>query len=157
MSTRQSSSTVSGHLDRLSEHYDGFDVQQTTVTVGPEEFESAAERGDTAEVRVRIEGSDGVLAVRDGEGWAIPGGVVSAADGATHSLSAVAPELVRKQTGVECRIDDLLELSLVCLQCDVSGDQVWKLSALFAGTAEFGTPVEGATWRAHEFESSMAF
>ncbi|MFW5964522.1 MAG: hypothetical protein ACOCQM_06620, partial [Natronomonas sp.] len=106
---------VSAYLDALYERYEGFDVQQTTVSVDSEEFESVEGRGDIAEVRVRVEGADGVLAVSGDDEWVTPGGVVE-----EGSLPAAARELVERQTGVDCRIEALDRVSLVCLQCDAS-------------------------------------
>ena len=163
MNARRSSEAISIYLDRLYDAYDEFDVQQTTVTVSPGEFTTVATRGDSARVRVRVEGSDGVLAVRSDDGWSPPGGTVETlsddwlAGDPTTSLETAAPKLVRRQTGIDCRVNDLLRLSLVCLQCEQSGDQVWEVSALFSGEPESGTPIEGAAWREHATELSVAF
>lgn len=156
MSSPDISGGVSAYLDALYERYEGFDVQQTTVSVDSEEFESIEGRGNIAEVRVRVEGADGVLAVSGDDEWVTPGGVVE-----SGSLPAAASELVERQTGVDCRIEALDRVSLVCLQCDDSGRKVWQLSALFEasadGDAETPTPVEGASWRQSVSESSAAF
>ncbi len=157
MSSPDISGGVSAYLDALYERYEGFDVQQTTVSVDSEEFDSVDTRSDIAEVRVRVEGADGVLAVSGDDEWVTPGGVVEAGG----SLPAAARELVERQTGVDCRIETLERVSLVCLQCDASEREVWQLSALFEasadGDAETTTPAEGAAWRQSVSESSAAF
>ena len=163
MNAHRSSEAISAYLDRLYDAYDGFDVQQTTVTLSPGEFTSVATRGDSARVRMRVEGVDGVLAVKSDEGWSPPGGTVDTLSDdwltvdPTVSLEAAAPELVRRQTGVDCRVDDLLRLSLVCLQCEESNDQVWEISALFSGEPEEGTPTDNAAWREQPTDLSLAF
>lgn len=153
METASPSADISAHLDALYEEFDGFDVNQTTVSVGGEEFDERKERGDIVEVQVRVEGTDGVLAVPAEDEWAKPGGIV---DGQTQ-LSTAAGELVRQQTAVDCQIEELIRVSLVCLQSERSGDQVWRLSALFAADAESGSPAGDAAWREQLPESSRAF
>lgn len=154
MTDRQPSGEATALLETLYEEYEGFDVTQTTVSVDPEEFD-AIDAGDVVEVRVRIEGSDGLLAVpADGE-WERPGGVVPV-DG-ERSLSSAGEELVRQQTGVDCHIEELCRVSLVCLQSEASGEKRWRVSALFSATVESGTPTAGAAWRESLPESSAAF
>jgi len=165
MSTREPTEAVSSHLDALYEAFDGFDVTQTTVSVDAEEF-AAFEGCGVTEVRVQVEGSEGVLAVPDGGEWAPPGGVVEGG----HSLSAAAERLVRDQTGVDCTVEDLLRVSLVCLQREDEGgrpggdgdrnpDQAWELHALFSGSVrtDGAEPGSGAAWRESLPEPSAAF
>ncbi len=181
MTAPQAAVDVPALLDALYDSYDGFDVSQTTVSVGAEEFAAFADRGDVVEVRVRVEGSEGLLGVpgdgrvpaggddgsrevatdgADGDGplpraerwqdggndtdgdWRTPGGIV---DG-RNSLASAAEVLVHDQTGVDCRVEDLLRVSLVSVQCEETGDEVWELTALFAGRPEMGAPRRGAAW-----------
>lgn len=134
---------VAAYLDALYDGYEGFDVTQTTVSVGPAEFSEIEARGDVAEARVRVEGADGVLAVPDGDEWVSPGGVVDDAE----SLSDAAGRMVREQTGVDCDVEGLHRVSIACVQCEEIGDEVWELTAVFAGSAEPETPEGDATWR----------
>lgn len=152
MSVRQPSETVSAHLDSLYAAFDGFDVTQTTVSVGPDEFAAVEERGDTAEVRARIESERGLLAVPDGDEWRRPGGVV---DGESP-LSEAAERLIEGQTGIDCSLEKLRCVSLVCLQCEERDDQTWELKALFVGTAAAETPSGEAIWRESLPEMSLA-
>lgn len=152
MSDPEPTGAVSARLEALYDAYEGFDVTQTTAGVGPEEFDDVAERGDVAEVRVHVESGDGLLAVPVDVEWTRPGGVV---DG-ERSLEAAAEGLVRRQTGVDCSIEELLRVSLVCLQCEASGEGVWELVALFGAAAESGDPAAGAAWRDGLPESSRA-
>lgn len=153
MSVRQPSEDVSTYLDSLYEEHDGFDVNQTTVGVAPDEFAAVAERGDVAEVRVQVEGAEGLLAVPGDDEWTRPGGVVEG----DRPLAATAEELVRRQTGVDCTVESLQSVSLVCLQCEESGDQVWELQALFTAAAESGAPSADAAWRDQLPNYSTAF
>ena len=142
---------VSGYLDVLYETYDAFDVQQTTVGVNPDEFDALEARQNGAEVRVRVEGEEGVLALPDDDEWTLPGGVIDA----SLVPNAVA-DLVEQRTGVSVSIDGLDRVSLVCLQCDVVDDSVWTLSALFTASAVGGSPRDGADWRDAPIESTPA-
>jgi ADP-ribose pyrophosphatase YjhB (NUDIX family) len=133
---------ASEYLDALYEEYDGFDVQQTTVAVNPDEFEAVDSNPEGMAVRVEVEGEEGVLALSDGEEWALPGGVV---DGEPTRERIAA--IVARETGVRSTIETLRRVSLVCLQCEVVDGEVWTLSALFSATAAGGTPKEGVVWR----------
>lgn len=151
MSGRHPSDDVAAYLDALYERYDGFDVTQTTVSVDPEEFTEAETRGDVAWVQARIESAEGLLAVPDDEGWTVPKAIVE------EPSREAASDVVREQTGVEPNIEALRSVSLVCLQCEELGSEVWELSAVFEGGVESGTPVDGAAWRESVSEQSVAF
>lgn len=151
MSGRHPSADVAAYLDALYEHHDGFDVTQTTVSVDPAEFSDAQEHGDIARVQARIEGADGLLAVPDDDGWSVPHAVVD------EPSREAAVDIVREQTGVEPAIEALRSVSLVCLQCEELGDEVWELSAVFEGEVESGTPTEEAAWCEGLPEPSAAF
>jgi ADP-ribose pyrophosphatase YjhB (NUDIX family) len=142
MSGRDPSESVAAPLESLYEAHEGFDVSQTTVAVGPEEFAAVAERGGVTEVRVEVEGSDGLLAVANEGEWIRPGGVVEG----ERPLSVAAEELVRRQTGVECSVEELHRVALVCLQCEASEDEAWELRAIFGAAVESGAPTAGAAW-----------
>lgn len=151
MSGRHPSDDVAAYLDALYERYDGFDVTQTTVSVDPDEFTEAQEQGDIARVQAHVKGDDGLLAVSNGEEWTVPEAIVE-----EPSLD-VASDIVREQTGVEPNIEALRSVSLVCLQCEELGDEIWELSAVFEGDVESGTPAEGVVWRESLPEQSASF
>lgn len=144
------SESASRYLDALYDEYNRFDVQQTTLGVTPDEFAAIEEAPDGAELRVRIEGDEGVLSVPDGDGWTLPGGVVDA-----EPDRKTVSELVERQTGIRCEIDGLNRVSLVCLQCDAVGDELWALSALFAGTPVKGSVRNGGAWRERSVPGSL--
>lgn len=142
---------VSRYLDTLYEEYEGFDVQQTTVGVNPEEFAALEAHPDGAAVRARVKGEKGVLMAVDGDEWQLPGAVVD-----DDPVRETVAGLVERRTGVSCEIDGLDRVSIVCLQCDVVDDEIWALSALFAATALGGTPRPGVAWRETPPESRHA-
>lgn len=132
----------SAYLDALYEEYDGFDVQQTTVGVDADEFEIVAERPDGIAVRARVEGDEGVLALPDGDGWVLPGGVVDA-DPDRETIA----RFVERRTGIRTDIEGLERVSLVCLQCEHEEAELWTASAVFSAAATGGSPKGGAVWR----------
>jgi hypothetical protein len=133
---------TSRYLDVLYEEYDRFDVQQTTIGINPDEFATLEDQPDGVSIRVRVEGDGGVLALPDGDGWSLPGGVLD-----TDPVPETVASFVRQRTGVHCEIDGLERVSIVCLQCEVIDDDIWTLSALFGATAVDGAPHDGAVWR----------
>lgn len=141
---------ASRYLDTLYDEYDRFDVQQTTLGVTPEEFAALKDGPDGAELRIRIEGGEGVLSVPDGDGWTLPGGVLNG-----EPDRETVSDFVQDQTGIRCEIDGLNRVSLVCLQCEAVDDELWALSALFAGTPVDGSTRNGATWRERSIPGSL--
>lgn len=139
----------SRYLDVLYDEYDRFDVQQTTIGINPDEFAALEARPDGASIRIRVEGDAGVLALPDGDGWSLPGGVLE-----TDPVPETVATLVRQRTGVQCEIDGLERVSIVCLQCEVIDDDIWTLSALFGATAVDGAPRDGAVWREPPIDST---
>jgi hypothetical protein len=133
---------ASQYLDVLYEEYEHFDVQQTTVGVNPHEFAALEEHPDGVAIRVRVGGEDGTLMLSDEDEWELPGGVIDA-----EPVPETIAALVERKTGVQCEIDGLDRISIVCLQCEVVGDDIWTLSALFTATAVGGSPRNGAIWR----------
>ncbi len=133
---------VSRYLDTLYEEYEGFDVQQTTVGVNPEEFAALEARPNGAAIRVRIEGESGVLVLPDGGEWELPSGVFE-----DDPVRDAVADLAERRTGVRCEIDGLDRVSIVCLGCEVVDDEIWTLSMLFDATHLAGTPREGFVWR----------
>lgn len=131
-----------GHLRHL---YGGFDVRQTTLTVTPAEFATVRDRGGRTTVRVRVTGSEGVLAVADGGSWALPSGEVD-----DTSLIDGAGRVVRQETGVSCRLVDVDQVDVVCVRHDGAEDPVWHLGVLFEAEYESGRPVPTAAWRGPE-------
>ena len=144
---------LSSHLDHLYDVYEGFSFQQTTVSVNPEEFGAFEERGDIAEVRVRVRGPRGVVAVPSDEEWVDPGGTVDS----TRSLTAVAAEYTERQAGIECTIEDVQEVQLVCLKDRTTDEEIHELSVLFEGEYVDGTLASTAAWLETPPEQSIVF
>lgn len=133
---------ANGYLDALYEEYERFDVQQTTVEVDPDEFAVIEQRPECVAVRVRIENDGNVIAVPDGEGWTFPGGVID--DGIDPATIASS---VEQWTGLEVQIEGVERVSLVCLQCRSTEEELWTVSAVFSARATGGSPRNGAVWR----------
>lgn len=127
---------VTERLDALQREYEGFDVQQTTVTARPEEHERAA-AGPAVDVRVRVRNDDGEVLVVDDS---LPERQV----GEDTSPAVAAQEAVREATGVDCVIEGLERVAIVCVR-DEAGerDPVYRLTAQFAATALGGDPACG--------------
>ena len=142
---------VTRYLDTLYDEYEGFDVQQTTVGVNPEEFAALESRPDGAAIRVRIEGKAGVLTLPEGGEWELPGGVLG-----DEPVRDAVVDLAERRTGVRCEIDGLDRVSIVCLGCEVVDDEIWTLSAFFDATYIAGTPREGVVWREAPLEPTPA-
>lgn len=133
---------ASRYLDVLYDEYNRFDVQQTTVGINPEELAALEDNPEGVSIQVRIENEGGVLVLPDGDEWALPGGVLDA-----DPFPDAVATLVERRTGVQCTVDGLDRVSIVCLQCEALEEDVWTLSALFAATAVGGSPRRGAVWR----------
>lgn len=141
MAVGGSSEGVIARLETLYEAYDSFDVTQATVPVGDEAFEAADRRG-VVEVRVRVEGPAGVLAVPAGDEWRPPGGTVE-----DETLEVAAEGLVRRQTGVEADVEDLDAVRLVCLEHEDTEAKRRELSVLFSATPRSAAADGAAVWR----------
>lgn len=135
------SGEISRYLDVLYETYDSFDVQQTTVEVTPEELAALDEQPEGIAIRARIEGEAGVVALPDGNEWALPAVVAE-----TPPTPETVETLLERRTGVQCTIESLERVSIVCLQ-SVDDAEVWTLSLLFSATAVSGSPRNSAVWR----------
>lgn len=150
MSAGPSRARVTARLTQLQDTYDGFDVRQTTVSVGSAEFERAVEAsGGVARANVRIRDSEGrYLLVRDGDEWVDPGCELTTG----QSIVETACESVERQTGVTPVVGDLERVSIVCVNCDDAGDRpsddpLYQLHALFDARPASGSPNEDAEWR----------
>jgi ADP-ribose pyrophosphatase YjhB (NUDIX family) len=141
MAVGGSSEGVIARLETLYEAYDGFDVTQATVPVGDEAF-AAADRRGAVEVRVRVEGPAGVLAVPAGDEWQVPGGTVE-----DETLEVAAEGLVQRQTGVEADVEDLAAVRLVCLEHEETEATRRELAVLFSATARSEATDGAAVWR----------
>lgn len=134
---------ISTHLDHLHHTFESFPFQQTTVSVESAEFRTARERGNVAEVRVRITGPDGTVGIQSGDDLRHPGGTVES----TQPLSSTAEAFANRQAGVEVEVEDVRQASLVCLKDRATDRQVHELSVVFEASYAGGTLDSGAVWR----------
>jgi len=131
---------VAARLARLREEYEGFDVQQTTVTVRPEEYERAAATPGAADVRVRVRNADGEVLTVDGDPPETT--VENGCD-----LAVAAREAVAETTGVEPVVEGLDHVAIVCVRDEERDDSVYRLSAEFTANAPEVDPPGEAAWR----------
>lgn len=140
---------VADRLEELEEEYGQFDVRQTTVSVGADEHASAAEAPGVVDVRVRVHNDDGeVLVVDDDLPWSPVG--------EETSLPVAAQEAVHEDAGVDCVVEGLERVTIVCVRGEDDADPVYRLTAEFEATAPGGEPDAAATWRA-DYSRSVAF
>ena len=141
---------VTARLAQLRGVYEGFDIQQTTLGVGPEEFERVCGEGNSA-VRAEVTVTDPRgrhLLVETADGWSLPGTDVSAGEPITETLR----EAVARQTGLEPVIETVEAAAIVAIDCEATGESTYQLQVRFAATPGEGTLDEAAAWRAEPTE-----
>lgn len=147
MATSPSRDRVTARLSQLQDSYDGFDVRQTTVSVGSDEYERAvAGTEGVARADVRVRDGDRVLCVPDGDGWVDPGRPV----GAGQSIAATARAAVERQTGVRPTIEGVERVAIASVNDDEVPENgpVYRLRVRFAGRPDRGAVRPGvAEWR----------
>jgi len=137
---------VTARLAQLRGAYDGFDVRQTTVSVGPDEFERA--RATTtgaavAEVATENAAGERLLVREDGE-WARPSVAVSAG----QPMAETVVHEVERRTGVKPAIVGLDRAAIVCVDCAATDAAAYQLQLEFEAVPEAGTATAPAAWRA---------
>ncbi|MFC7225871.1 hypothetical protein N0B31_00520 [Salinirubellus salinus] len=145
---------VTETLERLQERYSSFDVQQTSVGVPSEVYERAVDGGVLdASVRVRNEAGEVLVAESEDHEETPRVRYDPASDPAAELERALLAE-----TGVGCRIEDLLDVSIVAVhdEDDEDRDPAYLLEASFEGRYEDGTPGERLAWRDEVEETSLA-
>lgn len=132
-------------LSALEASYDGFPVNQTSVTVPPPQFERVSDRcrDGTARFDVHVRNDRGeVLVVDDERGPAVPSVAVHPDEPVTDR----AREAVRSRTGVEFALGGVIEATIAGVRDERALDEtpVYRLIALLAGRHVSGDP--GADW-----------
>ncbi|MDZ7746992.1 MAG: hypothetical protein U5K28_10965 [Halobacteriales archaeon] len=135
---------VTARLAQLRGSYDNFDIQQTTVSVSPEEFDNVTDDEETvlAEVHVENEAGDRLL-IDSSTGWHPPSTTVSTG----QSLTETVRDTVSRQTGVVPDIEALEQAAIVAVGCASNDDEAYQLQLRFSATPERGEPVPPAAWR----------
>jgi hypothetical protein len=136
---------VTARLTQLRDVYDGFDIQQTTLSVGPEEFERVC--GDDtsttlAEVVVTDSAGRHLLVRRDG-GWHHPETAVD--DG--EPLVPTVREAVARRTGLTPRIETVTVATIVAIECEPCDGAAYQLRVQFAASPDEGEVRDPAAWR----------
>lgn len=137
---------VTARLAQLRGVYDGFDIQQTTLSVDPEEFQRVCGEGNsTMYATVTVTDSEGrQLLIETPEGWRRPGTTLNVGD----PIDQTVHDAVVEQTGIETRIEALSEAAIVAIDCVESDDATYQLRVEFTASPEGGDITESATWHA---------
>jgi len=140
---------VEAVLGTLEASYDGFPINQTSVTVPPAKFEAVRERCRTGTARIDVHVSDDrdrVLVVDDGGESAVP----SVAVDPDEPVSDCAREVVRTRTGVEFATADVLKATIAGVrdECRPDADPIYRLIASLAGEHAAGEPGSRCRWTA---------
>ena len=144
---------VTARLTQLRDVYDGFDIQQTTLSVGPEEFERVCGDGNStilAEVAV-TDGAGRHLLVERDDGWHRPETTVSDSE----PLVDTVREAVARRTGLTPRIETLTAATIVAIECDPCDGAAYQLRLQFAASPAEGEVRDPAAWRAESPEVEM--
>jgi hypothetical protein len=145
---------VTETLERLQERYSAFDVQQTSVGVPSDVYERAAD-GGVLDASVRVRNDDGEVLVTESEDREVTPRVRydPETDPAAELESALLAE-----TGVGCRVEDLLDVSIVAVHDEEAEDRdpTYVLEANFEGRYEDGTPTGSLAWREDTGEPNLA-
>jgi len=154
----RSRARVEDLLSDLERSYDSFPVNQTTLTLPAERYERARrEYGDGAvDTYVRIANDDGeVLQVTEDGQTALPGVVGYPDDAFERDLE----RRVERQTGVECSIDGLDEVTIAGLGNADDPDEAtfYRLLVVYQASYRGGEPAEGAEWHSQAADPRPAF
>lgn len=135
--------------------YGSFSVTQTTVTVDPAVYERAVERcrEGVARADVHVHNDEGeVLLVDAGDGTTVPGTLVDPDD----ALESKARDIVSRTSDVECRVDDLQDVTIVGIHDERNPDEsVYRLVAILSATYVSGTASAGCQWTDDPPESEL--
>ena len=140
---------VEAVLSALESTYDGFPVNQTSVTVPPAQFERVDRRcrEGTARIDVHVRNERGEVVVVDADRRPM---VPSVAVDPQESVADRARDGVRTQTGVEFAVDGLLEVTIAGVRDERAPDesQIYRLIALLGGQHVSGDPAPRGRWTA---------
>jgi ADP-ribose pyrophosphatase YjhB (NUDIX family) len=134
-------------LDRLRADFEGFDVNQLSLSVPAPGYRRTIRRheDDLVGARVRVANDDGhLLVVERDHGWGMPGGDVDA----TEPIARGARRRVRQETGVDCRVDGLVRATIAGVhnEDDPDAPPVYRLLTVLTATPEGGAPDTRAEW-----------
>jgi len=154
----RSRARVEDVLSDLEGSYDSFPVNQTTLTLPEERYERARrEYGEGAvDTYLRIANEDGeVLHVTDDGQAGLPG-VVGQPD---HAVECDLERRVERQTGVECSVDGLEEVTIAGLgNADAPDDPTYyRLLVVYEASYQCGDLAEGVEWQPGTAEPRPAF
>jgi len=139
---------VEAHLDSLERVYDGVSVNQTTLSLQPEQYSSMRERAAKGHVEAVIEVHDEeskVLHLRRGGEADLPSVRVTPEEDPESRVR----ETVREQAGIACVVDGLERATIAGIRNaeDPDAETVYLLSLTFRGRHTGGVVAEDAEWR----------
>ena len=140
---------VEWRLAELEAAYGSFPVTQTTVTLPGERYERAREqyRDGLVDVYAEVRNDDGeILHVETDGGLALPGTATDVDD----SLEGRVCRTVEQETGVECRVEELAEVTIAGIRNADAPDvaTVYRLVVVFAAAHESGVTNSQSAWEA---------
>lgn len=152
----QSYEAVESYLSTLERSYDSFGVNQTTLAVEPRRYERERERAlaGSVDVYTRVVNDSGeVLRVHRESDLVLP-----ATRTATEPFERVARAAVEEQTGVDCRIDGLDEVTILGIRNRANGhDSVYRLAIVFEASPRTGSTNGDAVWHSGSQEAALSW
>lgn len=141
----QSQETVEAYLSVLEESYNSFPINQTTVSVPTEEYQSERERADAGcvDLYAKVENAESeVLHLREEDELVLPSARTSEAD-----FEYTVIDSVRESTGVSCRVKGIEQATILGIH-DAESDEgaVYRLALVFEGVPESDSPNTDAVW-----------
>ena len=136
---------VEDRLAGLQETYGSVTVNQTTISLPGERFESVADRyaSGLVDAYVAVENADEeLLHVVADDGLELPG----TAPSEDEPLERGARRAVEDATGVRCRIDGLREVTIAGIRNADSGNTVYRLVVVFSAEYLEGPVGDRAEW-----------
>lgn len=142
----QASEAIENCLDRLEEAYSTFPINQTTLAVATDRYETIrADDEEIVDLHAKVHDENGdILHVRDGKSLKLPGIRAEAGEG----LEATMESAVEESTGVSCQMGDVEKATIIGVRDadDAERDTVYRLAVVFEGVSTGGVPSEGTVW-----------
>jgi len=144
----RSSANVESCIAMLEKSYSSFSVNQTSLSVSPDQYKQArAEaRKDRVDVYAKVHNENGeVLHVRQQGTVTLP----STTTAVGRSLELEACDVVQDVTGVECSITGVDRATILGISNaeDPECGTIYRLAVLFDATYDAGSTTERAVWQ----------
>lgn len=141
-------------LSELESAYSSFPISQTTITVSAEYYNRALRQFEegVAKVDVHVHNDDDdVLLIENGDNLTPPGETITA----DESLEHQARRAVTQETGAECRIESIKQVTIVGVhsESDPDADPVYRLVVILSG--ELVSDSDTGEWQDDPPESEL--